>query len=106
MGKLTLPESGIVYTEANSILYARYHKLRGFDLWFLTGTDENATKVREAAAKAGKPAMEYVDGLTEASQRRGRNSRKIHKLGFSKFAEPDAYGLKNLRQMSGRPGDA
>ena len=63
-----LPHVGSALTTICCDVLARYHKLRGFDAWFLTGTDENATKVQEAAAKAGKPTMEYVDGLTEAFQ--------------------------------------
>ena len=63
-----LPHVGSALTTICCDVLARYHKLRGFDAWFLTGTDKNATKVQEAAAKAGKPTMEYVDGLTEAFQ--------------------------------------
>lgn len=42
---------------------ARYHRLRGEDVTFLTGTDEHGTKVLEAAERAGKDPQAHVDGL-------------------------------------------
>ncbi len=43
----------------------RYHAMRGRDTWFLTGTDENATKNQEAAQEAGVPPLEFVTGLAD-----------------------------------------
>ncbi|NLI01443.1 MAG: methionine--tRNA ligase [Chthonomonadales bacterium] len=43
----------------------RYHAMRGRETWFLTGTDENATKNQEAAQEAGVEALEFVTGLAE-----------------------------------------
>lgn len=40
---------------------ARYQRMQGNDVHFLTGTDENATKVAEAAAKSGKTPIDFVD---------------------------------------------
>ncbi|MBX3118377.1 MAG: methionine--tRNA ligase [Fimbriimonadaceae bacterium] len=42
----------------------RYQTMRGEDAWFVTGTDENALKVMEAAEKSGKPTMEFVDEVS------------------------------------------
>ncbi|HRF59033.1 MAG TPA: methionine--tRNA ligase [Fimbriimonadaceae bacterium] len=42
---------------------ARYYRLRGEEVMFLTGTDEHGTKVLEAAERAGKSPQEHVDGL-------------------------------------------
>lgn len=43
----------------------RYHAMRGRETWFLTGTDENATKNQEAAQEAGVEPLEFVTGLAE-----------------------------------------
>ncbi|MDR3707571.1 MAG: methionine--tRNA ligase [Capsulimonadaceae bacterium] len=43
----------------------RYHKLRGEKTYFLTGTDEHAQKVADAAAKAGKTPQEFVDDISQ-----------------------------------------
>ncbi len=40
---------------------ARYHRLKGDDVWFLTGTDENALKNVQAAEQEGIPTRELVD---------------------------------------------
>ena len=43
----------------------RYHKLRGEAAYFLTGTDEHAQKVADAAAKVGTPPQEFVDEISQ-----------------------------------------
>ena len=40
---------------------ARYHRLRGDDVRFLTGTDENSLKNVQAAENEGIPTAELVD---------------------------------------------
>ena len=60
------PHVGAALTTTACDVLARYHRLRGRETWFLTGTDENATNVQEAAEKAGVPTLQYVDRLAEA----------------------------------------
>jgi len=57
------PHIGSALTTVCCDVLARYHKLRGEKTWLLTGTDEQATKVVEAAEKAGVPPLEFVNGL-------------------------------------------
>ncbi len=47
----------------------RYQAMRGRETWFLTGTDENATKNQEAAQEAGVEPLEFVTGLAEEFRR-------------------------------------
>ena len=47
----------IVLTDA----IARFKRMQGFDVFFLTGTDEHGQKIEEYAAAAGKTPKEYVD---------------------------------------------
>jgi methionyl-tRNA synthetase len=61
-----LPHVGSALTTIACDALARYHRLRGQETFLLTGTDENATKVQEAAEKAGVPPQEFVDGLANA----------------------------------------
>lgn len=44
---------------------ARYHRLLGDDVWFLTGTDEHGLKIARSAEQAGKSEKEFVDSLAE-----------------------------------------
>jgi methionyl-tRNA synthetase len=60
-----LPHIGTATTTLLADATARYHKLRGDDTYFLTGTDENARKVLEAAAKAGQEPMAFVDAVSQ-----------------------------------------
>lgn len=57
------PHIGGATTTLCADVLTRYHRMRGRKAWFLTGTDEQATKVVEAAEKAGVPTMEFVDRL-------------------------------------------
>jgi methionyl-tRNA synthetase len=43
----------------------RFHKLKGEKTYFLTGTDEHAQKVADAATKAGKTPKEFVDDISQ-----------------------------------------
>lgn len=42
---------------------ARYKRLRGYDVKFLTGTDEHGQKIEEKAKAAGVTPIEYVDNI-------------------------------------------
>ncbi|MDH7602705.1 MAG: methionine--tRNA ligase [Armatimonadota bacterium] len=64
-----IPHIGNAYTTIIADVVARYHKLKGEKTFFLTGTDENATKVANAAAEAGMHPQEYVDRLAEDFKR-------------------------------------
>src|SRR5476649_2802142 len=45
---------------------ARYHKLLGEDVCFLSGGDENALKNVQAAEAAGKPTQVFIDDNTQS----------------------------------------
>src|SRR5262249_1775617 len=48
-----VPHLGSAYTTIAADVLARYHRMRGNDTYFLTGTDEHALKIRRAAAERG-----------------------------------------------------
>src|SRR3990172_8033080 len=59
------PHLGHAYTTIAGDVLARYHRLRGQDVYYLTGTDENSQKGVLAAAKAGEPDIQqYVNRLS------------------------------------------
>jgi len=60
------PHLGHAYTTILADAMARYRRLRGDRVWFLTGTDEHGDKIAQAAARAGKPPQAYVDEIAEA----------------------------------------
>ncbi|MFQ3677574.1 MAG: class I tRNA ligase family protein, partial [Fimbriimonadaceae bacterium] len=62
----SVPHIGTTLTTVVADITARYRRLRGEEVWFLTGTDENGTKVKEAAEKQGKTPREFVDQISQA----------------------------------------
>jgi methionyl-tRNA synthetase len=71
------PHIGHVYTTTMADIAARYHRLCGDDVFFLTGTDEHATKVVEAAAERGLTPQQWADQNAAAFQ------ETFRKLGIS-----------------------
>ena len=55
------PHIGHVYTTTVADVIARYHRLMGDDVFFLTGVDEHAAKVVDAAAERGLTAQAWAD---------------------------------------------
>ena len=60
------PHIGHVYTTTVADVLARYHRLKGDDVFFLTGVDEHAAKVVEAAEQRGLTAQQWADRNAEA----------------------------------------
>ena len=58
------PHAGHAFEKTIADAIARYKKAQGYDVFFLTGVDENAQKNVEAAQKAGIPVKEFVDRNT------------------------------------------
>lgn len=57
----SLPHMGHLYTTVVADFLTRYHRQRGFETYFLTGTDEHGTNIERASAKAGRTPKEHVD---------------------------------------------
>ncbi|MEO7804709.1 MAG: methionine--tRNA ligase [Actinomycetota bacterium] len=55
------PHMGFALEIVQTDALARYHRLRGDDVWFLTGTDENSLSNIQAAVKEGIPTKQLVD---------------------------------------------
>ena len=56
-----VPHLGHAYCTVNADAIARWHRLLGQDVLFLTGTDEHGQKVAEAAEKNGVAPREWTD---------------------------------------------
>ncbi len=57
------PHIGNVYEAVLADAIARYKRLRGFDVYFLTGTDEHGQKIQQEAENAGITPQQYVDNV-------------------------------------------
>ena len=58
-----VPHIGHAYTTIAADVLARYHRKKGDEVFFLTGTDEHGAKIAEAAEKAGKSPKDFADSL-------------------------------------------
>jgi methionyl-tRNA synthetase len=58
-----IPHIGHAYTTIAADILARYNRLRGKDVFFLTGTDEHGQKVEKAARQKGRTPKEHADLL-------------------------------------------
>jgi methionyl-tRNA synthetase len=60
------PHIGHAYTTIAADILVRHHRQRGDDTFFLTGTDEHASKVYRVAESQGLDPKEYVDQIAES----------------------------------------
>jgi len=87
---------GTAYTTIASDAMARYKRLKGFDVHFLTGMDEHGMKIQEIAEKEGLPPQEYVNRIAKKAKDVWslmdvsyddfiRTTEERHKLGVEKI---------------------
>jgi methionyl-tRNA synthetase len=58
-----VPHIGHAYTTIAADIIARWNKLQGKEVFFLTGTDDHGKKIANAAKKAGKTPKQFTDDL-------------------------------------------
>jgi len=63
-----VPHIGHAYTTLACDVMARFKRLDGFDVMFLTGTDEHGQKVEKSAEKAGLAPLEFCDKVSARFQ--------------------------------------
>jgi methionyl-tRNA synthetase len=59
------PHIGHAYEKVLADVIARYHRLKGEKVFFLTGVDQHGQKVQQSAAKAQVAPADFVKGLTQ-----------------------------------------
>ena len=60
------PHLGHVYTTIACDVIARYKRLSGYDVYFLTGTDEHGLKVHQAARDQGIDPQSFTDKVSQS----------------------------------------
>ena len=59
---------GHAYSTVAGDAIARYKRMRGYDVMYLTGTDEHGQKIQKAAEEQNLNPQEYLDGIVETIQ--------------------------------------
>jgi len=62
------PHIGHAYTTVLADVLARFHRMRGDETWFLTGTDEHGQKILESARQRGLEPLAHCDSMVERFQ--------------------------------------
>jgi len=75
------PHLGSLYSTLIADVLARWHKLKGEKIFFLTGTDEHGQKVAQAAQQASKDPKAFVDSFIPAYQ----DAWKTYEIDYTKF---------------------
>ena len=70
------PHIGHAYTTLACDFLARFKRLDGHEVMFLTGTDEHGQKVEKSAQAAGKTPLEFCDEVSTAVP----SSRGVYEL--------------------------
>ncbi len=63
-----VPHIGHAYTTLACDVLARYKRARGYEVSFLTGTDEHGQKVEKAALSKGETPLELADRVVKRFQ--------------------------------------
>jgi methionyl-tRNA synthetase len=96
------PHIGHAYTTVNCDAVARWHRLLGDDVFFLTGTDEHGLKIQRAAEAAGLTPLEMAD-RTSARFQEAWEQLDISNDDFIRTSEPRHYAA--VQELLGRIRD-
>ena len=87
---------GNCYTTVICDAVARFNKLLGKDVFFMTGTDEHGQKIAQAAKNAGKSEMEYLDEIIADA----KNLWNLLKVDYDKFIRTtDDYHVSAVQKI-------
>lgn len=87
---------GTCYCTLMADTLARYKRLRGYDVFFMTGTDEHGQKIEEKAKAQGITPKEYVDDFVN----KAKDLWKILGISYDKYMRTtDEYHVKAVQKI-------
>lgn len=87
---------GTCYCTLMADTLARYKRLRGYDVFFMTGTDEHGQKIEEKAKARGITPKEYVDEFVA----KAKDLWKVLDISYDKYMRTtDEYHVKAVQQI-------
>ena len=90
---------GHSYCTVASDAIARYKRLQGYDVMFLTGTDEHGQKIETKAQEAGCSPKEFVDRIVDGP-RGVRDLWKLMNISNDRFIRTtDSYHVKTIQSV-------
>ncbi len=90
------PHIGNVYEVVMADAIARYKREKGYDVFYLTGTDEHGQKIEESAIESGVKPKEYVDKISSEI----KNIWKLMNSSHDKFIRTtDKYHMETVQKI-------
>ena len=87
---------GHSYTTVACDALARYKRMQGYDVMFLTGTDEHGQKIQDKAAAKGVTPKEYVDAIVATV----KDLWKTMDVSYDRFIRTtDDYHVKSVQKI-------
>ena len=87
---------GHCYTTVCCDALARFKRLSGYDVFYLTGTDEHGQKIEKRALDAGVSPKQFVDGLVEDIQ----NLWRVLDISYDKYIRTtDDYHVEAVQKI-------
>lgn len=90
------PHIGHCYTTVACDSIARFKRLQGFDVMFLTGTDEHGIKIEQKAEEAGVTPKEYVDDIVKIF----KNLWQYMNISYDRYIRTtDDYHVESVQRI-------
>ena len=87
---------GHTYCTVATDVMARYKRMRGFDVMFLTGTDEHGLKIEEKARDAGITPQQFVDHVVAGI----KDLWKLMNISYDRFIRTtDDYHVSSIQRI-------
>ena len=87
---------GHTYCTVATDVMARYKRMRGFDVMFLTGTDEHGLKIEEKAKEAGITPQQFVDNVVAGI----KELWKLMNISYDRFIRTtDDYHVSSIQRI-------
>ena len=87
---------GHSYTTVACDALARFKRMQGYDVMFLTGTDEHGQKIQDKAADAGVTPKEYVDKIVATV----KDLWKLMDISYDRFIRTtDDYHMESCQKI-------
>ncbi len=90
---------GHAYCTVATDAMARYKRLQGYDVMFLTGTDEHGMKIEDKAKEAGVTPKQFVDNIVEGP-RGVKDLWKLMNISYDRFIRTtDGYHVSAIQRI-------
>ena len=90
------PHIGHCYTTVACDSIARYRRMQGYDVMFLTGTDEHGLKIEQKAAEKGITPKQYVDEIVEIF----KNLWQFMNISYDRYIRTtDDYHVETVQKI-------